>query len=453
MDNRLGNINGYLWDKETPKPQASKASEPYFGVKNIEYQDEFEGAQRQPAGGNVAFKGLLNSNPLTFIMEKMENGGFLLEFLALDFFGMMIPRTYQAFTRNQEDLGHLNYKAGSEELIRELLTGPSMMFVPMIFMASSRKCFGASTQINEATHKQFKEVMEAGLEPENLASTEQKAKEKADKIVSRIDSSKLTPDKLEEIKAKCFKRELKKQFIGDILDKTFEPHNLKDPKATKAAKDRILKQLLQLEKTSAKEDNKSIIRKFIPKLTKEEKDAIGKIEQEVKNLNKKCNISLDQHDLLNIGKAIVEVPVNAANPATEITEAIKNAGFKYADGNIPKTAAQFSKDVANFTRDVIGSFAEKAAKGTKENYKGLLNDIVNFKIGIRRLSNYTAVGVVGAILLLIPVIYKRNKQFPGIEGLVNNNDPKQKSLQPNQVNSPNQTASALSLLNKKKEVV
>ena len=420
MDNRLGNINGFSWEKETPKQQASNAGVPYFDARNIKHQDEFESGQRQPAGNNVAFKGL-NANLLALVMEKFENGGFLLEFLMLDFLGMMIPRTYQAFMRNKEDLGHLNYKAGSEEAIREILTGPSMMLVPMIFMASSRKHYGASTQINESTHTKFKEVFQNTIE------------QNKDDLIGE--------------------KHLKSQFINDILDKAFEPHKLQDNEATEKAKEQILKHMLKLEEASAKEDNRSVMRKFIPKLTKEEKYLIKEIENEVKTLNKKCNISLDQHDFLNIGNAVFEVPVkNAANQTEHISELIKNVSFKYVDGGIPKTASQLAKDVTSFTRDVIGNFAKKADKATKENYKGILNDIVNFKLGVRRISNYTAVITAGAILLSIPLIYKRNKQFPGIEGLVNNNDPKQKVLQPGEHNNTMRPSSALSLLHSMKEV-
>ena len=54
-------------------------------------------------------------NPAVAFATFIENNGFLGEFLSIDTFGMMAPRTGQGYLRNRKELGHLNYKAGREE--------------------------------------------------------------------------------------------------------------------------------------------------------------------------------------------------------------------------------------------------------------------------------------------------------------------------------------------------
>ena len=77
--------------------------------------NNYRSSRRSPSFGNFAVG----------LASFIENNGFLGEFLTIDSCGMMIPRTAQGYTRNMEELGHLNYKAGREEMVRELLSGPA----------------------------------------------------------------------------------------------------------------------------------------------------------------------------------------------------------------------------------------------------------------------------------------------------------------------------------------
>lgn len=102
----------------------------------------------------IPFKGLQGA--ITSAMGVTEN--FIGEFLAVDLFGMITPRTAQGYTRNQEELGHLNYKAGTEELIRELLSGPAFFYVPAITIAAACKLADKSANIKRDTLNKFKNI-------------------------------------------------------------------------------------------------------------------------------------------------------------------------------------------------------------------------------------------------------------------------------------------------------
>ena len=110
--------------------------------------------QKQNFNGAVRLIGDANKA----LMKKIETGGFFLEFVLLDLMGMVLPRVYQGFNRNKKELGHLNYKAGTEEFLRESITGPSMFLIPLATVVLAGKALGKGVQINGNTLKKFTSV-------------------------------------------------------------------------------------------------------------------------------------------------------------------------------------------------------------------------------------------------------------------------------------------------------
>lgn len=98
-------------------------------------------------------------NPLVAFATFIENNGFMGEFLTIDTVGMMAPRTIQGYTRNQDELGHLNHKAGREELIRELLSGPAYFYVPLAVLTVAGLLRGKSAKVTHEVLGSFKSVM------------------------------------------------------------------------------------------------------------------------------------------------------------------------------------------------------------------------------------------------------------------------------------------------------
>ena len=92
------------------------------------------------------------------LMHFVEKGEFFAEFCIMDMCGLVLPRVWQGFHRNKEELGHLNYQAGMEEFLREFITGPSMFLIPMGAVALAGRLFGKATQIKSDILTKFSEV-------------------------------------------------------------------------------------------------------------------------------------------------------------------------------------------------------------------------------------------------------------------------------------------------------
>ena len=98
-------------------------------------------------------------NILVGYSNFLENGGFIAEFLSVDTFGMMTPRTLQGFYRNHDKLGHLNSRAGREEAVRELLSGPAYYYVPLAILTAAGLIFGRTARVNSEVLKNLHKVM------------------------------------------------------------------------------------------------------------------------------------------------------------------------------------------------------------------------------------------------------------------------------------------------------
>jgi len=112
--------------------------------------------QAQPA-----FRG--GADSLIRFWDVIERGGWVGNFMLQDVGGNNIPRIAISLNRNKEELGHLNYAAGGEALIREALSGPSMVVVPLGVMALSTRLAGETTKIPMKNIADFSEIMKSTL--------------------------------------------------------------------------------------------------------------------------------------------------------------------------------------------------------------------------------------------------------------------------------------------------
>lgn len=99
------------------------------------------------------------ANPAVALATFIESNGFLGEFLAVDSTGMMFPRALQGYLRNSDELGHLNYKAGHEEVVRELLSGPAFFYVPLAVLSAASILRGKAAKVSTKMLGEFKNVM------------------------------------------------------------------------------------------------------------------------------------------------------------------------------------------------------------------------------------------------------------------------------------------------------
>ncbi len=102
---------------------------------NVQYQTNLLADNKDQ---NVSFGGLGSAlkNGSTKLFKFIDNSSFFVEFLIIDTLSMVLPRVAVGLNRDKEQLGHLNYKAGAEELGREALSGPSMNLLPMATLAA-----------------------------------------------------------------------------------------------------------------------------------------------------------------------------------------------------------------------------------------------------------------------------------------------------------------------------
>lgn len=434
MGNRLGIHNGF------PREDLVRQSDnkPSNNISTVNLNDtgkDMLDLSTSNSSKNVKFTGLDKvSNGFARGMEKLELGGFMAEFLVLDFLGMMVPRTYQAFMRNSEELGHLNYKAGAEEAIREMLTGPSMTLLPIAGLAAAKSIYKDASLINLDTQDKFKDTM-------------MKVSEKVE-------------NKTHE--------NLKKSFYNEIFEEITIPHKATgkeiDPKTGK----NFVNHLLEIEKAQNELNglNKNFGKKWgytlhkivakpvefvnrtikgdpfyeYKKLTEspqyklnqtiaEEKQGLTKL---ISDLNKTIGISPeDSHrvkilkpnagnpDCLDLGKEkFTALAKDVAGKDAE--EVLKQKAFKNNNLHMPKSASELAGDLINYSKGVINDLPQNA---TKEEFKNSLDKLHSRAKGGRKVIIAATIAVIATVLYAIPELYKRNEQFPGIDGLVDEKTP------------------------------
>lgn len=90
-----------------------------------------------------SFKGGALDGFSLWIADLIENGGLFVSFTLQDMLGTNIPRPIVGLFRNgKENKGEKNLKFAAKELVREMLTGPSMFLIPMGMLAASKKTLG-----------------------------------------------------------------------------------------------------------------------------------------------------------------------------------------------------------------------------------------------------------------------------------------------------------------------
>lgn len=195
----------------------------------------------KPSFGNLA----------TSFATFLENNGFLAEFLSIDTTGMMIPRTGQGYLRNRKELGHLNYKAGREEFIRELLSGPAFFYVPMAIITGSSILNGKAARVEVPVLDNFGTLMKkTAVDMKNAAVTKENFVNTV--ITEAFDSKEYAKernlvDRLKELMLQTLEDKPAKEGFFDKV-KAYFAHN----KEKKAARKEAVKILTKLNKANSK---------------------------------------------------------------------------------------------------------------------------------------------------------------------------------------------------------
>lgn len=93
------------------------------------------------------------------VANAIENGGLVVSFTLQDMLGTNLPRPVMGLMRNRnENGGEKNISFALKELVREMLTGPSMFLIPMGMLAVGEKLFGKTINIPTRQLRAFGEI-------------------------------------------------------------------------------------------------------------------------------------------------------------------------------------------------------------------------------------------------------------------------------------------------------
>ncbi len=82
------------------------------------------------------------------VANAIENGGLFVSFTLQDMLGTNVPRPVMGLLRNKkENKGKTNKSFAAKELVREMLTGPSMFIIPAIMLTITKKLIGKTINV------------------------------------------------------------------------------------------------------------------------------------------------------------------------------------------------------------------------------------------------------------------------------------------------------------------
>ncbi len=282
-------------------------------------------------------------------------------FLVLDTCGFILPRVYQASQRNREELGSPNYKAATEEALREFLSGPIIFAIPLSCFLLAKKFLGAATNIDKKALGLFSDKFEKMHD--KISGTFKDVKENFYKKV------------LED----AFKGHLANEGISNIIAADNHTNTPVRGKNSHGVINEIKDRIIEIDKLNGEE--------------KPKKESIGKLKEEVNNLVVYLN---NKHGLLQNNKSNISIP-------EKINLDIKT----------------FVEHMFNYTNDIV----KKVCESTEANKKNLIETLNQKAKSRQTLLNIGAVVATAAYTSCIPLLYTRYKKFPGTEGIRPDNHP------------------------------
>ncbi|MDD3013638.1 MAG: hypothetical protein PHC34_08050 [Candidatus Gastranaerophilales bacterium] len=353
MGHRLGISNNF---------QREAVLRQTFDNKNLSINN------RQTSSKNTSFGGF--SDSLIKTNKWLNDGNYVKSFLILDTCGFILPRIFQAFMRNKEELGGYNYKAATEEAIREFLSGPGIFAVPFASILVAKKCIGSATNVANNALEVF-----------------------SDKFASMPDNLKTN---FEATKKDFYSRVLNDTFKTHLLDKEKAGEKIND-KTSQEVVDDITKKIIDLETEKV---NLAKMKRFPgdgilinPKMKQFENNKIAPLESDITTMVVNLN---NRHGKFTNNKANIAL----ANKAELNIITLADYMSYYANDIVKTVCDDKSADKA----ELIKKLNKKAKNG-------------------KTILNLTAIALTAAFTYCVPMLYKRNKTYPGTEGLINKTNP------------------------------
>lgn len=376
MKNNLGIANSINGENRARRQQVHDSRPRSLSfVNNAGKRDQVNfGSGSTKAANTLSEKA---TNLIIGYVHYVETHGPVVEFMAMDMLSMVIPRTAQAYLRNREELGHLNYQAGNEEAIRELLTGPSMFVMPMIVLHTAAHGFGPTATIPLKKLNLFSEELAKTLQNTNDFTTYEKTTEKFHKTI--VDD--IFSEQLNNAKYTKEERAIARTKVDEILKK------LKDAEA------HIVESQNQKSTLSL---GQRIKESLFGGATKEAKQKTNTFYSEIQEIAG------------DINRALNHTPNHPY-------EAVFHQGVKGQE--YKREYSDIAKDLMTYTRDIIHKAIDNNKGADKETIIKKVNDLNKKAVFGRKFTVATAIITTGLFLYSIPLLYKRNKEYPGVAGL------------------------------------
>jgi hypothetical protein len=299
-----------------------------------------------------------NLNPVVTLMENIDRGGYITSFIAVDGCGLISPRICAGLYRNKEETGEYNWKFAATEAIRELLSGPCMIVIPLLMLFAAKKKFGSAHDVP---------VKFIGLISDDFTKFAQNLK----------------PEQLKD------KAQLKKGYYTDVMRRALEKvtdGKLK-PEEVQKQTECFVDEILKAEKAP----KKGTLKKFLnQKVEGSADDLMGALTDKFITLRKKyCGSLKDSMSL--------DLSVIGSTKEDEV-------GF-----------TKFLKHLKNFTDDATNVLSTKFNK--TESVSKFVEQFKHKRVSARFMLILGMDLAVAGFMLMIPNFYKHKDGNPGLKGL------------------------------------
>lgn len=308
----------------------------------------------RPAKNNVSFGGVgsFAKNKLASGFNWIDSGGFFLEFLIIDTLSMITPRVAVGLSRDRDKTGEWNLKAGAEEALREVLSGPNMFLIPMAVLQVV-KTFKPASKMDYGSLDLFTEKMY--------------------KITDEASSSDMFKDS----------KQVKAALADKLFDTAFSDYELDK-------KDELKKRFNELINKSTEVKDRPIIK------AKDYKQALAEFENHIALIN-------------NSNK-------KAAPTNSQMMKLIIPGGTKDNPKKITIDASDLFSDFRHYSIDIVEKIGKKGlGKEFKATVKETLSTLQKSRANTKLATGLAGFVAIGSFLLYLPKLCQVSKISPAEE--------------------------------------
>lgn len=340
---------------------------------------KIENPKNKVAPKGPSFRGVGATNPIIWLMDGIDNGGYVAQFLVQDAAGMAAPRTGAALYRNRDKTKKYNWEYATLVAIREVLSAPSMFVIPMIMLHQIKGRFGKANDVPINFIKGFGDDF-----AEFAAANQQMLKE-----------------------PQALKRAYYEYAVRNLLNQSTQGDFYKiDPKEFKKASNELADKLIEIDGAPQRKFWWSKRKDASGKPIKYAADLEGEFVAEFVKLKKKYFHNGPTNRTLQAFFTIKNKIFGAES------DAISNKPFLETNIN------RFIHNLRNFTYDAVDS-VKSNFNPEKQNIKDFIEHFTHKRAGSRFIATMSMTFAVALFYLTIPKMYnlvsKGNPELAGLD--------------------------------------